>query len=243
MYELSQIILWILWTLRPAMAVETNLIDIIRSGFALFADDETIEQMTRDPDHCALVASALFSAHDKLDLMIYLRACEIAGCRSRSRGFEPDYTFTGSRHTPQTCWRSFRRLVHRFEDRERLAHLRAIRLKREREACPLRLAPSAQSTSPALCAEEESRQRSFNVQISSSSALHWGRWIARPCAQDGGGSRARGPPSNPDCRLPTPHCLERYAFENAPACGKVMRADCRTLLYNIATCDCLPAET
>ena len=47
MSELSQIILW---TLRPAMAVKTNLIDIIRSGVALFNDDETIEAMASDPD-------------------------------------------------------------------------------------------------------------------------------------------------------------------------------------------------
>ena len=204
MYELSQIILLILWTLRPAMAVETNLVDIIRSGFALFGDDETIEAMANDPDHCALVASALCAAHTKLDLMIYLRACEIAGCHSRSRGFEPDFTFTGSRHTPETCWRSFRRLVHRFEDRERLAYLRAERLKREREASPLRLDAAHRSTSPALRAEEANHRALFDVQLASLSAQHWGRWIARACAQDGGGSRARAPPSTPiaHSRLP-----------------------------------------
>ena len=58
MYELSQIILWILWTLRPAMAVETNLIDIIRSGFALLSNDETLAAMASDPDHCAIIAAA-----------------------------------------------------------------------------------------------------------------------------------------------------------------------------------------
>ena len=210
MYELSQIILLILWTLRPAMAVETNLIDIIRSGFALFGDDETLEAMANDPDHCAIVASALCAAHTKLDLMIYLRACEIAGCRSRSRGFEPDYTYTGSRHTPETCWRSFRRLVHRFEDRERLAHLRATRLKRE-AACPLRLAPSAQSSTlrvdPASLRPVEATHRSlFNVQIASLSPKDWGRWIGAFPRRDGGGSHARAPPSHPDCRLPTAHC-------------------------------------
>jgi hypothetical protein len=36
MFELSQIILWILWRLRPVMAVEANLVDILQSGFALF---------------------------------------------------------------------------------------------------------------------------------------------------------------------------------------------------------------
>ena len=119
------------------MAVETNLIDIIRSGFALLADDGTIEAMASDPDHCAIIAAALADAHAKLDLMIYLSACEIAGARSQSRGFEPNFGATSSRHTPQTCWRSFRRVVTRFDDRERPAHLRAVRLVRERDLSPV----------------------------------------------------------------------------------------------------------
>ena len=69
--------------------------------------------------------------------MIYLRACEIAGVQSRSRGFEPNFGATSSRHTPEICWRSFRRVVTRFDDRERPAHLRAVRLVRERDLSPV----------------------------------------------------------------------------------------------------------
>jgi hypothetical protein len=76
MFELSQIILWILWRLRPVMAVEANLVDILQSGFALFRDDETLRMMADDPDYCATVTAALADAHAKLDLLIYLRACE-----------------------------------------------------------------------------------------------------------------------------------------------------------------------
>ena len=50
MFELSQIILWILWRLRPVMAVEANLVDIIAAGFRLFDSDETIIRMEDDPD-------------------------------------------------------------------------------------------------------------------------------------------------------------------------------------------------
>ena len=88
MYELSQIILWILWRLRPAMAVETNLVDIIRLGFALFADGETLEAMAADPAHCTIIA-ATADAHAKLDLMIYLRACELAGVQAHLRAATP----------------------------------------------------------------------------------------------------------------------------------------------------------
>ncbi len=79
MYELSQIILWILWTLRPAMAVETNLVDIIEAGFATFEDEATLDWMDADPAHCAQISAGLLDAHAKLDLLIHLRACEIAG--------------------------------------------------------------------------------------------------------------------------------------------------------------------
>ena len=139
MYELSQIILWILWRLRPAMAVEANLVDILQSGFALFRDDETLRMMADDPDYCATVTAALADAHAKLDLLIYLRACEISGLRSRARDFTPNRTATSSGRTPQDCWTSFRRLVIRFDDRERLAQKRAERLQREQAQSPLRL--------------------------------------------------------------------------------------------------------
>ena len=177
------------------MAVEANLVDIIRTGFALFADDETLAALAGDPDHCAGVHAALADAHTKLDLMIYLRACEIAGVRCQSRGFEPNRTTTRSRHTPDTCWRSFRRLVHRFDDRERLAHLRAERLQREQAQSPLRLDASDRSTSPMLLMVED-----LSVMRDVLHRLRRGRWIARACAQDGGGSlRTRGPPPKLRC--------------------------------------------
>ena len=128
MFELSQIILWILWRLRPVMAVEANLVDILQSGFALFSDDETLRMMAEDPDYCATVTAALADAHAKLDLLIYLRACELAGLRSRARDFQPNRTATSSGRTLQDCWTSFRRLALRFDDRERLAQRRAEHL-------------------------------------------------------------------------------------------------------------------
>ncbi len=192
--DLSQIIIWILWRLRPVLAVEANLGDIIASGFAMFADDNDLALM-EDPDHCAMILAGIADANVKLDMLIYLRACEILGIRSRAKDFKANRVATRSGRTPQECWARFRRLVIRFQDYERLAQKRAERLQREQANSPLRLAASLQSTSPAFHAEEESTQ--LVARISSSSALRWGRWIARTCAQDGGGLFAfpRGPPS------------------------------------------------
>jgi hypothetical protein len=46
--------------------VETDLIDIIRTGFALFAVDETHVAMASDLGHCAIVAAPTANAHAKL---------------------------------------------------------------------------------------------------------------------------------------------------------------------------------
>ena len=181
MFELQQIILWILWRLRPVMAVEANLVDILQSGFALFRDDETLRMMAEDPDYCATVTAALADAHAKLDLLIYLRACELTGLRSRARDFTPNRTATSSGRTPQDCWTSFRRLALRFNDRERLAQRRAERLQRESSNSPLRLAPSAQSTSPSLRLVEATHRC-----LASLTPKEWGRWIGASSRRDGG---------------------------------------------------------
>ena len=215
--DLSQIIIWILWRLRPVLAVEANLGDIIASGFAMFADYTDLAIMEDDPDHCATILAGIADANTKLDMLIYLRACEILGVRSRARDFKANRVATRSGRTPQECWARFRRLVIRFQDYERLAQRRAERLQREQANSPLRLAAMLQSTSPALCAEEESTQ--LVARISSSSALRWGRWIARTCAQDGGGlfAQPRGPPS-PSISENQNTPPRKLTCENAPAC-------------------------
>ena len=128
--DLSQIILWVLWRLQPVLAVEMNLADIIAAGFAMFADDDDLARMD-DPEHCAMILAGIADANVKLDLLIYLRACEILGIRSRARDFRPSYTATRSGRTPQGCWTRFRRLALRFQDYERLAQRRAERLLRQ----------------------------------------------------------------------------------------------------------------
>ena len=201
MFDLSQIILWVLWNLRPVMALEANLVHVLSEGFALFRDDETLAWMADDPDHAVIVLAGLADAHVKLDLLIYLRACEIAGIPSRARDFTPNRTVTRSGRTPQGCWSSFRRLALRFNDRERLAQARAERLQREQTQSPLRLAPSAQSTSPMLRMVEDAV-----VMLEVLHRRRRGRWIARSCAQDGGGSaQSSGPPQSPIADYPFPN--------------------------------------
>ena len=188
MYDVSQIILWVLWRLQPVLAVEMNLADIIATGFAMFADDDDLARMEDDPERCAMILAGIADANVKLDLLIYLRACEILGIRSRARDFKPNRTTTGSGRTPQACWQRFRRLALRFQDYERLAQRRAERLRTEQS--PLRLAATLQSTSPALCAEEDSV-----TLLDVLPRRRRGRWIGASSRRDGGGCASpRGPP-------------------------------------------------
>ena len=179
MFELSQIIIWVLWRLRPVMAVEANLADIIATGFAMFSDETDLALM-EDPNHCAMILVGIADANTKLDLLIYLRACEILGIRSRAKDFKPNRIATRSGRTPQECWARFRRLVIRFQDYERLAQRRAERLRSEQS--PLRLAATLQSTSPMLRMVENAMHA-----LEVLPRRRRGRWIARACAQDGGG--------------------------------------------------------
>ena len=59
MKALWQIILAILWRLRPVQALEVNLSDIIQIGLSMFADDEEVEDLFRDPAYRQTIAAAL----------------------------------------------------------------------------------------------------------------------------------------------------------------------------------------
>jgi hypothetical protein len=205
MKALWQIILAILWRLRPVQALEANLSDVIAMGLAMFADDNGLEDLAEDAAYRSTLAAALFDAHRKADLLIYLRACEISGQRPRITSFKPDYSHTHASTDVIALWKSFHRLVAKFDDYDRLAHLHATRLKREAEQYPVRLVASLQCTFPTLRMVEANRLRQLAVQIASTCAKHWGRWIGASSRRDGGGGAfPRGPPSLRDSQNPTP---------------------------------------
>jgi hypothetical protein len=203
--QLWQIILRILWPLRPALAVETNLVDIIRIGLDLFHDEDSWLDMEESPAFCAGIAASLLSAHAKLDLLICLRAHEIAGLQWRGRPFRACRHPHLSDRTPEACWRRFQHLVLRFEQVERLAHSRARKLKRWQDDYPLRLRPAGAS-SPMI--EPSHRRLAAPAQR--------GRRTAASSRRDGGGIplNARGPPFIPLFRNPA-NPPQKPASENA----------------------------
>src|SRR6218665_1845621 len=186
MNALWQIILQILWRLRPVQALEVNLHDVIQKGLAMFADD--IDALSADPAYRRTIAAAMFDAHRKLDLLIYLRACEIAGITTRL-GFKPDYSHTHASTDLMALWRSFERFIAKFDDYERYAVKRAERLKREATIPP----PSLRDSPLPLDATHHPPPPGFaggGLRARSPrppSRETRGRWIARSCARDGGG--------------------------------------------------------
>ena len=190
MNALWQIILRVLWRLRPVSALEVNIGDVIEIGLAMFQDDDEIAYLFDHPDHCAHLAAALGDAHRKLDLLVYLRACELAGQRSRASAFAPNLNYTHASATPEALWRSLARLITRFNAYESAAARRALRLRREAEENPLCLETSLYGTSQKPCA--------IIAVCASSLCPLIGDALTRASAQTKGGvpAFARGPPLN-----------------------------------------------
>ena len=191
MKALWQIILAILWRLRPVQALEVNLRDIIEMGLAMFADDLGVEDLAADPAYRATIAAALADAHRKLDLLIYLRACELTGKRINPNGFQPNYAHTHGSAGLNALWRTFHRLIARFDDYERLAAKRAEGLKREQDDYPLRLAAALQSAFPSLGPLQVNRRRLAGL-IANGGIDGSARQSAIPA--EGRCASARGPP-------------------------------------------------
>ena len=145
---------------------------------------------------------------DWIAFLITARAAELAGL---------NLTYREARHvevwTPHAArdWSSlmqrYQHLRASFNNIERLARRRAARLKRERAANPLHLDAAHQSSTLRVDPAALRAVVASDRRVASTSASHWGRWIARACAQDGGGrAHARGPPPAhfPELQIPSP---------------------------------------
>ncbi len=215
MKALWQIILAILWRLRPVQALEANLAHIIQLCLGMFSDEDAIDDLTFDPAYSQTIAAAFFDAHRKVDLLIYLRACEIVGVRPIINSFKPDFRWTHSSTNLIALWRSFQRLAAKFADYERYAIKRAERLRREDttlcpslRASPLRLDATHRSTSPGFAGGGPTTHTALEVLP----RQRRGRWRAHTCARDGGGCassrgclRSTGPPFLSQSPNPTAH--------------------------------------
>ncbi|MDP3492893.1 MAG: hypothetical protein Q8R82_07250 [Hyphomonadaceae bacterium] len=202
MVDLLLTLLRILFPLDPIARLREITRDYISQIMGWLDDPFDVEEIHHREDLREILEAHIITAEHGVQLLITERARQIAGLPFiYTARIAPPYL----RRT-KSLSRLLKRLTNLarlFHNLEQLAHRRAERIIRER-GCPLRLDATHQSTSPALRAEEENHLRGFAVQISSSSPKDWGRWIARPCAQDGGGRYARGPPTLQNFQKPNP---------------------------------------
>ena len=228
MYRWLIVLLRILFPLDPVAQLREVTRYFISGIIDMLADAEWLAEFEDYHDARAMLEGMIASAEEGIKLLIHERACQILGMPywyvARPREYPPRRGRAMSDITARLT------RVHILQDRmEYLAQRRAQRMRQELEANPLRLAPSAQSTSPAPCAVESNHRR-----LTATTPEEWGRWIARPCAQDGGGSRVRGPPHTPiaDCPLPiasvapqlrTPPLAEKSCTPTAAHCFTTSR--------------------
>ena len=176
MQQLWRTLLAVLFPLDRIVRVLGILLEGLDYLDGLFAAPEDT------PENRRLIEGAIIFFEHWVNLLTAIRAADMLGL-PHPKWDAPLHIWQP--HTPRS-WddliKRYTRMRLSFATIERHARRRAARFKRERSDSPLRLAPSAQSTSPMLRMEEEKHRR-----LSSSSASRWGRWIARPCAQDGGG--------------------------------------------------------
>ena len=215
MVSLLLTLLRILFPLDPVARLREVTRDYINWLVACLADERKLADLRHNPLARAGFAAHILVAEHGVNLLIHDRARQLAGL---------PFLYTPRMQPPDLrCVRPLAQLIDRlsrvaeaFHDLERRAARRAQRLRLQQS--PLRLAPSAQSTSPSLRLVEDS---AHVLEV-----LHRrrrGRWIARTCAQDGGGSHARGPPPNSISRNQKPH-LAGPTRENAPSRPKKQTA-------------------
>ncbi len=129
---------------------------------------------------------------DGINIMIYARTCELLGLTPVIK--RPIYQEPAKSRPIAELLACHARMLDRQRTFEQRAQRRAARILREMAhppyGGPLRLDATHQSTSPALRMVEDA--------VSLLEVLprrRRGRWIARTCAQDGGGCASpRGPP-------------------------------------------------
>jgi hypothetical protein len=188
-------------------------------GLGAILADDTLAHELDDPHVRAFAERYIAMAEDGIAILITQRTRELLGLPfQRIETRQPAHL----PHPPSRKHLLARhaRMLALLGSIERAAQRRAARIRREQS--PLRLAPSAQSST--LCVDpaslrlvEANHRASFNVQIASLSAQHWGRWHARTCAHDGGGAHARGPPSSPRLSIIQTQLPQKPASETAPA--------------------------
>ena len=183
--ELTGIIYRLFAWVRPLLWYYHRLGWFLRVAILCFEDDAWCLRLFDNPAARARVEGMLADAEHCLDIAIGLRACELLGLPAIPEP-RPGLRQRARIHTPPSLLRlaaRLDRLIDRHNAIERLAQLRAQRLRREREAAPVLL--EADHRPPALPASPR-RLAASPFFIFPPAAFR--------CAASPAGQRIRAPP-------------------------------------------------
>ncbi len=181
MIDLLITLLRILFPLDPIARLREITRNYINAIVTCLEDPIRRETIRNTPHLCAKLETDIAALEHGVHLLIHERARQILGLPYIYTPRIPSPHQRRARPLTQIIAR-LSRMAALFHNMERLAQRRAQRMQRELADNHLRLAPSAQSTSPML--------RMVEGSVIMREVLHRrrrGRWIARPSAQDGGG--------------------------------------------------------
>jgi hypothetical protein len=200
-----QLIWIILRALFPTDPVQ-QCIGAARHRIALMASEvfspQTLFLLEHDPQARLYIEALVIDYEAALHMAIGARACQIARLRFR---YLPKTFYRPTRAlNTAALLKRIRALVTMCNNIERLALIRAERLKREHDAdplgcCPLRHAASQRATSPSLRLQEETHRR-----LSSSDEVGGGGSRRLRRETEGAAAGARAPPIFDVSRHPKP---------------------------------------
>ena len=155
MTELFLVLLRILFPLDPVARLREVTRDYLCEIMGWLDDPADVAEIAQRPDWLEILEAHIIAAENGVELLITERARQIAGL---------PFIYTHRMAPPhlrkvKSLSRLLNRITHLarlFHNLEALAQRRAQRLQRELADNPLRLDASHQSTSPALCAVEDS---------------------------------------------------------------------------------------
>ena len=197
--SLMAIILWALYGLSPLRRLEESARHLLSTMLRVLSDPRWprwLEQNRKDPSGYPNFERMLNELNAGIDLIVYQKARALLGLRPASwkRPRQLPLEPTRSRSFAE-FWARLEACAERLADLDRLARRRAERLKRLlNRADPLGLEP-AHALFTASTIKMTARRSCLPLL-----QRNWGRWIARSCAQDGGGlstrtgQRVRAPP-------------------------------------------------
>jgi hypothetical protein len=210
MGQMLLILLRILFPLDPVARTRELMRSWLGMVMSWVADPEELEAYAYWTEDRARLESCICFLEYAMQVLIHDRSQQMLGQRYVHVPLQDKPHIRHPKSLNQLLKR-LAQLARDFHNLDTLAARRADRMRRERDSDPLRLAATPQSTSPSLRLVEANHQHPLDVQIASTTSQKWGRWIARSCAQDGGGGAfPRGPPSTNSiahCRLPIASAL------------------------------------